>query len=126
MTDQDASDTKDRCAVVRENVNSLKQSARTFTGVALEKEFDALQALQKELGDGSYFAKASDIFPKDSAVHKAFKDIQGKADTFQRVATLDFYDGPRNQFIKHLTDAETESLPDAGSIATEALSLIHI
>ena len=120
MTDQDASDTKDRCAVVRENVNSLKQSARTFTGVALEKEFDALQALQKELGDGSYFAKASDIFPKADAEHKAFKDIQGKADTFQRVATLDFYDGPRNQFIKHLTDAETESLPDAGSIATEA------
>ena len=120
MTDQDASDTKDRCAVVRENVNSLKQSARTFTGVALEKEFDALQALQKELGDGSYFAKASDIFPKADAEHKAFKDIQGKADTFQRVATLDLYDGPRNQFIKHLTDAETESLPDAGSIATEA------
>ncbi|OEU14523.1 hypothetical protein FRACYDRAFT_241069 [Fragilariopsis cylindrus CCMP1102] len=120
MTDQDASDTKDRCAVVRENVNSLKQSARTFTMQALEKEFDALQALQKELGDGSYFAKASDIFPKDSAVHKTFKDIQGKADTFQRVATLNLYDGPRNQFIKHLTDAETESLPDAGSIATEA------
>ena len=123
MTDQDASDTKDRCVVANESLYSLMQSARTFTAVdamqAQLKEFDALNALKKELGDGSYFAKASDIFPKASAEHKTFEDIQGRADTFQRVATLDLYDGPRNRFIKHLA-AETESLPDDGSIATEA------
>eukprot|EP00751_Fragilariopsis_kerguelensis_P008927 CAMPEP_0170789932 /NCGR_PEP_ID=MMETSP0733-20121128/20064_1 /TAXON_ID=186038 /ORGANISM="Fragilariopsis kerguelensis, Strain L26-C5" /LENGTH=559 /DNA_ID=CAMNT_0011137207 /DNA_START=39 /DNA_END=1718 /DNA_ORIENTATION=- len=129
MTDQDASDTKDRCAVAKESLAvakeslySLIQSAQTFTAVDAIKEFEALNALEKELGkellDGSYFAKASDIFPKASAEHKTLKDIQGKADTFQRVATLDLYNGPRNRFIKHLAE-ETESLPDAGSIATE-------
>jgi len=120
MTDQNASDTKDRCAMAKETLYSLEQS---FCCCFKIKEFTAVIALEnelgKELGNGSYFAKASDIFPKASAERKTFEDIQGKADTFQRVATLDLYDGPRNRFINHLA-AETGSLPDAGSIATEA------
>jgi len=140
-------DTLDRLTVVKkdiadakEAIKSLKKHQETLKGTNsdkdeliraqdnliaklddIEKLQDDKEKLEHELGSGKYFAKTSDIFPKENVEERNIADIQGKAYTFQRKAPLGLYEQQRLLFVKHLNPGDN-SKPDFNSLASSTSS----
>ena len=87
-----------------------------------EKKFalwDKRDNLEKQLQNGRYFAKASEIFSEEDFEQKNMQDIRGMANKFMRASEHTAYDEERALLVKALDEAIE---PDTKSLATSEYS----